>query len=523
MEQLSALDAAFVYLESPRTPMHIGGVYLIDGATAGPEFGYDRVRAHVESRLGVARTFRQRLVEVPLALGHPYWIEDPDFDLDLHLPRVGVPRPGGKAELMRLAADLFARPLSRRRPLWEMAFVDGIDGYPGLSPGSYALIARVHHAAVDGMSGAEIMGALLDAEPSAHRQLPPDRWRPERVPKGVELVARSYGKLGAKSIDLARILGKALSGAGSLVGRTLEESLERPPLPLTAPRTVLNSRVGRQRSFGGVEFALGRIKEVRRRAPGTTVNDVLLAVCAGALRDWLGARGELPGDPLVAMVPMSVRAEEKKAAMGNRVTALLVELATQVADPHERLLRIHRSATGAKGYGGALPANELMEFVPSETAALASRLYMRMRGSDRHRPFFNLVITNVPGPPVPIYLAGARVHGHVGTAPLYDGMGLILVIFSLAGKVSIGITSCPEVMADVSELETLLERSLEALEAPAAIDLEEVAARIADGKRARRPAARTARGAATVARLDDATDRLEAAIERLRQRGAESE
>ena len=135
MEQLSALDAAFVYLESPRTPMHIGGVYLFDAVKAGPDFGYRVVRAHVESRLAIARTFRQRLVEVPLAMGHPYWVEDPDFDLDLHMPHIGVPRPGGKDELMRLAADIFARPLSRRRPLWEMTFVDGLDGYPGMSPG----------------------------------------------------------------------------------------------------------------------------------------------------------------------------------------------------------------------------------------------------------------------------------------------------------------------------------------------------------------------------------------------------
>ncbi len=521
MEQLSALDAAFVYLESPRTPMHIGGVYLIDGATAGPDFGYQTVRAHVESRLGVARTFRQRLVEVPLTLGHPYWIEDPDFDLDLHLPHVGVPRPGGKAELMRLAADLFARPLSRQRPLWEMAFVDGIDGYPGMSPGSYALIARVHHAAIDGVSGAEIMGALLDPDPEARRKLPPDRWRPERVPNGVELVARSYGKVGSKSIDLAKILGRTLTGAGSLAGRTLSETLERPPLPMTAPRTVLNSRVGRHRRFGGVEFPLDRIKEIRGRVPGTTVNDVLLAVCAGALRDWLAARGELPPEPLVAMVPMSVRAEDGKAAMGNRVTALLVELATHVDDPHERLLRIHRSAAGAKGYGRALPANELMEFVPSETAALASRLYLRLRGSDRHRPFFNLVITNVPGPPVPIYLAGARVHGHVGTAPLFDGMGLILVIFSLAGKISIGITSCPEVMADVTEMEALLERSLETLEAPVTSDPRELAATTGSDRREGEPG--PAPAATTLDRLYDATDRLEAALERLERRTGEPE
>ncbi len=518
MEQLSALDAAFIYLESPRTPMHIGGVYLIDGATAGPDFGYRTVRDHVESRLAIARTFRQRLIEVPLSMGHPYWIEDPDFDLDLHMPHVGVPRPGGKSELMRLAADLFARPLSRQRPLWEMVFVDGLDDYPGLSPGSFALIARVHHAAVDGVSGAEIMGALLDPEPRARRLTPPDDWHPERVPSGIELVARSYGRIGAKSVDLARILAKTLTGAGSLVSRTLEESLERPPMPMTAPRTILNSRVGPHRSFGGVEFPLDRIRRIRDLVPGTTVNDVLLAVCAGALREWLGARDELPDQPLIAMVPMSVRARDEETAMGNRVTALLVELATQIADPHERLLRIHRSAAGAKGYGRALPANELMELVPSETAALASRLYLRMRGSDRHRPFFNLVITNVPGPPVPIYLAGARVHGHVGTAPLFDGLGLILVIFSLAGQISIGITSCREVMSDVAEMETLLERSLAALEAEPATDPESLRAGIEADQVERRPALERT----TLSQLHEATDRLEEALERLEQPSGES-
>jgi WS/DGAT/MGAT family acyltransferase len=519
MEQLSALDAAFIYLESTRTPMHIGGVYLIDGKDAGAGFGYEALREHVESRLVLARTFRQRLVEVPLAMGHPYWIEDPDFDLNLHLLHVGVPRPGGKAELMRLAGEIFARPLSRARPLWEMVLVDGLDSYPGLGRGSYAIIARVHHAAVDGVSGAEIMGALVEPTPAASRELPEDRWQPERVPKGVELVAKSYGKIGSKSIDLAKTLGKTISGAGSLVSRTLEETLERPPLPMTAPRTLLNTRVGPHRTFGGVEIGLDRIKAIRQRVPGTTVNDVLLAVCAGALRDWLSNRDALPEEPLVAMVPMSVRSQDKKESMGNLVSAVLVELGTDRADPHERLVRILQSATGAKGYGRALPANELMEFVPSETAALASRLYLRMRGSERHRPFFNLVITNVPGPPVPIYLAGARVHGHLGTAPVFDGMGLILVIFSLAGRVSIGITACRDLMEEAAELEELLERSMAALEEEPSEAIDAIAARVASD-RGHRPAKSEPD---TLDELHEASERLAEAIGRLNKSIAAAE
>ena len=184
MQQLSPLDSAFIYLESERTPMHIGGVYLIDRASAGEAFGPATVRDHIRSRLQVARTFRQRLVEVPLALGHPFWIEDPEFDLERHLPHHTLPKPGGKREVMQLAAEIFARPLDRDRPLWEMAFVEGLDAYPGLSRGSVALVARVHHAAVDGMSGAEIMGALLDPSPRVAARCRRTRGSRSRFPGG---------------------------------------------------------------------------------------------------------------------------------------------------------------------------------------------------------------------------------------------------------------------------------------------------------------------------------------------------
>jgi WS/DGAT/MGAT family acyltransferase len=508
MQQLSALDSAFVYLESPRTPMHIGGVYLIDRAQAGPGFGFEAVRAHVESRLQAARTFRQRLIEVPFALGHPFWIEDPDFEVADHVPRHRIPSPGGKRELMALAAELFAAPLDRTRPLWELAYVEGVDSYPGMGPDSVALIARVHHAAVDGMSGAEIMGALLDPDPAAARKLPPDTWAPDRVPTGLELAARSYGRLGSKSVELARALGSTVLGVGKMLGGSLEGT---PTLPLRAPRTPLNAPVSSRRSFGGVDFDLDRIKAVRRHVSGATVNDVLLAVCAGALRRWLEDRDALPERPLVAMVPMSVRGEHQSRSLGNQVTAGLVELATEEDDAHLRLAAIQRSSRRAKGYGRALPANRLMELVPSETAALASRLYTRMKLAEKHRPIFNLAITNVPGPQIPMYLSGARVHGHLGMAPVFDGMGLILVIFSFDGRLSIGISACAEVLPDVVELEEMLTESLAALEREPLVDPAALVEAVS--KRHARP---------EIAALHDASQRLGAAIERL-NRGLDEE
>lgn len=516
MEQLSALDASFVYLESERTPMHIGGVYLIDAADTGEGFGFERLRQHVAGRLQLARTFRQRLIEVPLALGHPFWVEDPDFELARHMPRYRLPAPGGKRELMALAAHLFETPLDRSRPLWELAFVEGLDNYPGMSAGSFAVVGRVHHAAVDGMSGVEIMGALLDPAPDTQRNLPPDPWKPERLPGGLELAARSYGKLGAKSVGLARGLGAMARDAGKMLGATASEPgalLDAPPtLPLQAPRTPVNRQVTRRRGFGGVGFDLERLKAVRRHVEGATLNDVVLAICAGALRRWLEDEDALPRKPLVAMVPISVRSSDDSGSLGNQVSAMLVDLATDLDEPHLRLASIQRATRTAKVSGRALPANRLMELVPSETAALATRLYTRLEIAERHRPFFNLVITNVPGPQMPIFLAGARIHRYVGTAPVFDGMGMILAIFSLDGRLSIGITACAKIMPDVARFEDLLEDSLRELEAGPPPDLDRADAMVAD--RRRRPEIEALRGA---------TERLGAAIARLDRRLDEEE
>jgi WS/DGAT/MGAT family acyltransferase len=406
---------------------------------------------------------------------------------------------------MALAAELFAQRLDRSRPLWDLAFVEGVDSYPGLTPGSVAVVGRVHHAAVDGVSGAEIMGALLDPSTAPRRRLPVDRWRPERVPGGLELAARSYGRLGAKSWQLARSLGNAVQGLTGVLSAGDAAAAELPTLPFQAPPTPLNRPVSARRTFGGVDFDFERLRAVRRLVEGSTINDVVLAICAGALRRWLESRDTLPVAPLVAMVPVSVRGEDERSTMGNQVSAMLVELATDLDDPHLRLAAIRRGTRSAKTQGRALPANRLMEFVPSATAALASRLYTRMKLSERHRPFFNLVITNVPGPRVPLHLAGARIHGHLGTAPVFDGLGLMLVVFSLAGRMSIGITACAETLPDVEAFERMLEESLAALEAKPAIDAE-VLANVASRPRARHP---------EIAALRAASDRLAVAIERL--------
>ncbi|MEM9301904.1 MAG: wax ester/triacylglycerol synthase family O-acyltransferase [Pseudomonadota bacterium] len=462
MQQLSGLDATFLHLESHRSPMHIGSVYLLDAEHA-PGFSHQAIMDHIAARLPLVPLFRQRLIEAPLELTDPYWVNDPDFDLAAHVPRVGCPAPGGKQELMELAGRIFARPLNRMRPLWEITLVDGVDRFPGLSRGSFAVITRMHHAAVDGVSGAEIMGALLDVDPAGRGAPLKDNWKPEAIPSSTSLLRKSYAQLGHRSVAFARFVGDLAKGGVKMAVATRTGRIDPPTLPMRAPRTRFNRVVSTERVFGSVEFTLDAIKGLRSRVAGSTVNDVLLSICAGALRRQLDRSGELPEQSLVAMAPISVRATDAQQAMGNQVSAMLVEIATDLDDPRARLERIHRNTRSSKVHGTALPANQIMEFVPSATAAIAARLYTRMRVAEKHKPFFNLVITNVPGPPMPLYFAGARLRSVFGTAPLMDGLGLILVIFSHAGRISVGITGCKRALPDVASFEADLEAAFEEL------------------------------------------------------------
>jgi len=467
MRTLSAQDASFIYLESDHAPMHIGGLYLIDSRDVPASFSYKKFCAHIKTRLVCSPIFRQRLVEVPLSLAHPYWINDPEFLLGRHLPRLGLPTPGGWQELMQLSAQVFGQTLARNQPLWELSFVEGLDQVPGLARGSFAVISRVHHAAVDGGSGVELMGALLDtsAKPRAVNLV--DDWQPEKAPAAGKMVAEAYSRLGRKSIDLGKFVGEVAAGAVQAYAKRRAVFIEPPPRLFSAPASLLNQSVSSSRTYAAVDFGLERFRSLRQAVEGATVNDVVLAVCAGALREYLLERGALPEKPLVAMAPVSVRSDDQKGRAGNQVSAMLVNLASDNADALDRLRLICRSTRAAKIYSSAIPANKIAEFIPSETLAAAARLYSRTRLGGRHRPLFNLTITNVPGPPVPLYLAGARIKQQFGMAPIIDGLGLTIVVLSYAGRISLGLTSCYTVIPDPGQLGLCLEHSLQDLEAAA--------------------------------------------------------
>ena len=452
MKPLSGLDAAFLYLETPRTPLHVAGLSIFAPASGGV-LDFPTFRSHLAARLSRVRTYRERLVMVPLGLGHPYWIEDPDFVLDRHLHAVQLPAPGGWAELRSQVAHVISCPLDRSRPLWEMTFIDGLDTVAGAPPGSTALVCKVHHAAIDGASGGVMLGALLDetAEPGAEPG--PVPWRPPRAPGGLTVLshtAAGYLRWPRKAVDL---LSTVVAAAVTYPFVPRVNDGEALPWLYAAPPTPLNAPVDAQRVWDSVTLSLERVQAMKALTPGATVNDVLLAVTAGALRRYLLRKHALPDRGLIAMVPVSLRRDEACSAMGNQVSAILVDLATEEADPVRRLQRIHACAGQSKVYHHMLDMAGLLgalQFVPFGLASLGARLYTGGRITEKINPIFNCIITNVPGAQRPLYLHGAQMIANLGLTPIYDGVGLAITIFSYAGALTISANTCRTLMPDVA-------------------------------------------------------------------------
>ena len=455
MQRLTGLDASFLYLETPTSHMHVAGTYIYDPSTApeGSTWNADWVKQEISRRLHLVPPYRRRLKEVPFQLHHPLWIEDPDFDLDWHVRDVQCPAPGGRAELAALVAEIHGRPMDRSRPLWDMHVIHGLeDGFVGI-------IARTHHAAIDGASGMDITVNLLDLQPEPAEVAPPEtEWQPDREPTDLELVSYAARSLATQPISALKAARRAATTALTLQRRNRQPDVVPPPAPFSAPHTPLNGAITGRRSFGMAEISLDDVKAIRK-AIGGTVNDVVLGICSGALRAYLEEKGELPEEGLVAMCPISVRSEEDKGAMGNQVSSMLVGLATDIDDPIERMRFITAGTTQAKEQANAIGANTLMdwaEFAAPAVAASAMRLYSRMKVADRHRPFYNTVISNVPGPQFPLYMAGAKLQSFFPMGPLNDGAGLNMTLISYLGTIHFGLVACPDLIPDVDHLADLI-------------------------------------------------------------------
>jgi WS/DGAT/MGAT family acyltransferase len=480
MRQLSSLDAQFLHVESSTTVGHVGCLILLDPAQApGGELGLDRLREVLEPRLHLAAPLRQRLVSVPLGLGRPYWVDDPDFDIEFHLREIGLPAPGDDAQLAEQVARVHARPLDRTRPLWEMYLIHNVSG------GRQGLYSKVHHAAIDGVSGAEILATIMDVtvEPRVE-EAPDELWAPDPLPTPGELVGRGLAAMAAQPFELIRTLPTSLPhlaelpGAGLVPGAQVisdvADSLVKmasagamgrqvQPRKLTTPRTPLNGAITAHRRFAFGSLPLEDIKTVKN-AFAMTVNDVVMALCTSALRRWLLDHDGLPDIPIVVAVPVSIRTDES-GANGNQVSVMLAEMPTNLADPGERLAAVHVAMADAKTQFDAVPASILQDLtavIPTALSGLAARAIFSIMTVGVFP--FNLFISNVPGPQLPLYVGGARVLGVYPASAITDLTGALnITLFSYDGALDFGLIACRELVPDVWKIIGYLRDSLDEL------------------------------------------------------------
>jgi WS/DGAT/MGAT family acyltransferase len=471
VRQLTSLDAQFLALESSRQTGHVGGLAIVDPSTRpGGTFDCAAVRSLLRERLPLLPPFRWRLVEVPLDLDYPYWVDDEDFDLDFHVREIALPRPGSDKQLAEQVARIHSRPLDRARPLWEVYVIDG------LKSGNVAMLTKIHHAVIDGMSGAEIMGLLLDLTPEG-RELPePESDGEAGHPSGLGMVAR--GLLGVPRYPLRalRSLPRAipnidetpfgvLPGAGAvsrLTGAITRSS--RPRSPLRAPKTRFNGRISAHRRFAFGKLSLDEVKAAKNEH-GTTVNDVVVSICAGAVRRWLVEQDDLPDDPLVAQIPVSVRGPDQAGTYGNKIMLMSAPFYTNEEDPLERLRLHHEALADMKERHKALPAELLQDanhFIPPAVFSRAAQATFRL-STTVGRPTWNLVVSNVPGIQIPLYLAGAQLVANYPVSVITDGMGLNITVMSYNGDLDFGIVADRDQMPDVWCIMDWLQEELDLL------------------------------------------------------------
>lgn len=468
MRQLSSVDAQFLHVENATTVGHVGSLLLLDPSTApGGALSLNDLRAAIEPRLHLAAPFRQRLVTVPLGLGRPYWVDDPDFDLEFHLREVALPAPGDDRQLGEQVARIHARPLDRSRPLWEMYLVHNV------SDGRQAIYSKVHHAAIDGVSGAELLAAVLDVSSEPRVVEPPEEpWTPAGVPGTAERLVRGLLSMVSQPVEVARTLPRTLPHLAELPGASLVPGVEvvsavadaavrlltpGSPLPgarrrtLVVPATPLNGQITAHRRVAFGSLPLSEVKAVKD-ALGMTVNDVVMAVCATVLRRWLLDHDGLPDVPLVVAVPVSVRASD--ATGSNQISVMLVALPTQVGDPAERLDAVQAAVAEAKAQFDAVPATILQDVagaVPTALSGLAAKAAFQLVAMGGLP--FNLFVSNVPGPQLPLYIAGARVLGIYPMSAVSDVTGALnITVFSYDGRLDIGLVVCRELVPDVWNL-----------------------------------------------------------------------
>jgi WS/DGAT/MGAT family acyltransferase len=443
MQRLSGLDASFLYLETAKQPLHVCSILELDTSTMPGGYTFDRLRDALGLRIKAMPEFREKLADSRFNPDHPVWVEDRDFDVDRHLHRIGLPSPGGRNELAEICGHIASLSLDRSRPLWEMWVIENVAETDAHEGGRIAVMTKVH----DGVTGANLMSQLCSTEPDAR---PPDPVDGVGDATSLEIAVSGAIKFATRPLKLVNVLPMTVSTVVDTVRRA--RSGLTMAAPFAAPQTAFNANVTGHRNIAYAQLDLEDIKTVKNHF-GAKVNDVVMALVSGVLRKFLHDRGELPESTLVAMVPVSVHDKSDRPGR-NQVSGMFSRLETNIEDPADRLKAIVEANSVAKQHSSAIGATLLQDwsqFAAPAVFGIAMRVYASSRLSGA-RPVHNLVISNVPGPQVPLYFLGSEVKAMYPLGPIFHGSGLNITVMSLTGKLDVGIVSCPELLPDLWDM-----------------------------------------------------------------------
>jgi WS/DGAT/MGAT family acyltransferase len=488
MKQLGGLDASFLYMETPQTPMHVAGLSIVEPPAGFDGSFYEVYKKHIGSRLHLFPVLKKKIVPVPWDIDHPIWVEDEHLDLDYHIRHLGLPKPGTMQQLEELVGRLHSNFLDRSRPLWEFYVIDR------LADGKIAVYTKIHHAAVDGGAGMVLTNMMYDSTPAGRQVEPPPAGAGPKagVPDALALLGQAYKNMLSQQVNALQKIPDVLKALASVVSPVTNGVIRLPArnLPnLTAPKTLLNSTITSQRSFTARSVPLADAKAIAKQT-GAKLNDVVMAVCAGALRRYLLEKHGLPKEPLVAFVPVSLR-EPGNTDSNNQVSGMLCSLATDVKDPLERLKAIHQSSLEAKDLSGKMKDATPRDFSLFGAPVVmqgAMGFYGRSGLADRLPPTANVVISNVPGPQTPLYLAGARLETLYPVSIPTHGMALNMTVQSYCGALDFGLTACRKNVPELRKLAGYLEESMEELREAVLGARPAEAAAVPAGRRATVPA-----------------------------------
>jgi WS/DGAT/MGAT family acyltransferase len=459
--------------ETPATPLQIQMLLIYDPSTApGGKVTFKGILEEIDARLHLADVFRRRLTGLPGGLHRPYWVEDPNFDLEYHVRHIGLPQPGDWRQLCIQVARLHARQIDLRRPPWEITVIEGLNAVPGVPRGSFAMALKLHHCAVDGMASVQMIAAMHDLDADGPRPAGPDNpWRPDALPSNADLLSRTAINVALYPLRAGAVLAssapKVVRGLAGLPAKLVGGVVSRVGgggLPSFPPKTRFNQTVSPHRVFEARFHDLADFKRIKASVPGATVNDVALAYVGGALREYLAGHGELPDESLVAACPISLRDSDDKSGKGNMVFGRLQSLGTDIADPIERLSSIAASTAGGRSGSDQSTGTQLLELIGTVPTSLLGITAKAASVLPLSGPTVaNTTVTNVPGPTEPIFFSGARLVRAAGLGPLVAGLNLIHVVASYNGTLSISATADRDALPDPATYAECMEKAFQEL------------------------------------------------------------